>query len=300
MNAEQIQDKFEQIGARVRFGKFQRDTQFVSSWMRDRTLFAWVEDGRVKLSHDPPGATGAEISIDVRRDRRGELFVIEASERVSLNVLEYRPGQKHLLLFAGSRAERLRFLCGHDEMHWYVAAVPDMQRPATNIQSAMEALKPDQAKIAQHLNRVKSRKRNKRKNKGFVRQGEWFFIPAENPVVDERMILKNEPLSRGAGSKPHFVEELYRIGGETVYVCNALPQGITEEQRSELFKTVSDEHRPIVMGWRWTLMKRNPEVYARGRVRHSDHKTIVLYDWHRVFMNTEDKSAASKNVVFLD
>ena len=47
-------------------------------------------------------------------------------------------------------------------------------------------------------------------------------------------------------------------------------------------------------------MRRNPGVYVRGRVRHADHATIILHDWHRVVMNTEGQSKAMRNVAFLD
>jgi hypothetical protein len=47
-------------------------------------------------------------------------------------------------------------------------------------------------------------------------------------------------------------------------------------------------------------MRRNPGVYARGTVRHSDHATITLPFWHRVIMNTETQSRTMANVAFLD
>ena len=31
---------------------------------------------------------------------------------------------------------------------------------------------------------------------------------------------------------------------------------------------------------------RDPELYAKGAVRHPDHGTIDLASWHRVFRNT--------------
>ena len=37
-------------------------------------------------------------------------------------------------------AEKNKFLCGHDERHWFVAAVPG--RSVATVRSAMEALKP--------------------------------------------------------------------------------------------------------------------------------------------------------------
>jgi hypothetical protein len=39
---------------------------------------------------------------------------------------------------------------------------------------------------------------------------------------------------------------------------------------------------------------------VRGRIRHSDHKTIVLRGWHEVVMNTENESLAMQHVAFLD
>jgi hypothetical protein len=47
-------------------------------------------------------------------------------------------------------------------------------------------------------------------------------------------------------------------------------------------------------------MQRDPLVYARGTVRHSDHATITLPDWHRVVMNTETQSRSMRNMAFLD
>jgi hypothetical protein len=42
------------------------------------------------------------------------------------------------------------------------------------------------------------------------------------------------------------------------------------------------------------------EVYARGRVSHRDHKTVVLAGWHRVLMNTEAGAPGAPSVTFLD
>ena len=41
-------------------------------------------------------------------------------------------------------------------------------------------------------------------------------------------------------------------------------------------------------------MRRNAGVYVRGKVRHADHKTIVLHGWHRVLMNTEGEAKAMR------
>ena len=47
-------------------------------------------------------------------------------------------------------------------------------------------------------------------------------------------------------------------------------------------------------------MVRNAGVYVRGRVRHSDHKTIDLGVWHRVLLNTETDAPSMRHVAFLD
>jgi hypothetical protein len=47
-------------------------------------------------------------------------------------------------------------------------------------------------------------------------------------------------------------------------------------------------------------MQANPTVYARGRVWHPDHATVLLRGWHRVLLNEEKKASWSQQVVFLD
>lgn len=60
-------------------------------------------------------------------------------------------------------------------------------------------------------------------------------------------------------------------------------------------KLIHDE--PAAKKLPWQTMARDPEVYAKGKVRHSDHKTILLPFWHRVVVNEETRS---RNVAFLD
>ena len=158
----------------------------------------------------------------------------------------------------------------------------------------MNALQPEPVREALSHRQVSSRKRYGRKNRAFRRQGEWFFVPESALVVDEKFILRDEPLRRGAG-KPHFVGQLFRSGGETVHVCNRHPNGITPEEYRHLLRA-----NPKAAGWGWRVMRRNPGVYARGTVRHSDHATITLPFWHRVIMNTETQSRTMANVAFLD
>jgi hypothetical protein len=47
-------------------------------------------------------------------------------------------------------------------------------------------------------------------------------------------------------------------------------------------------------------MRRDPDLYVRGAMRHPDHATVVLHGWHRVYLNTESQARAMSHVVFLD
>ena len=157
----------------------------------------------------------------------------------------------------------------------------------------MDALKPAQIiGVQKHL---KAKNRNKRKNAAFLRQGEWFFIPAPDIVTDPMLIIKNEPIRRGNGS-PHMVEEIYRSGGETVYVCSKHPNGIDASKYQKLIK-----RQPKARAWGWRLMRRNMAVYGRGCVSHRDHKTIVLKGWHSIVPNREsDAWFIEETLAFLD
>jgi len=252
---------------------------------------------RVKLGAPEPRPwtrTVRPFALDVRKDRQGEYFLVSKRPDVSVEVLEVKPAERHLVLLA--RVPRFRggetksrFLLGHDERHWFVAAIPE-QSPVSTVAAAKLALKPEEVALREIS--VRARIRDRRINKARIRQGEWFFVPAKGVKVAPHRILKNEPLRRGGG-KPHVCQELYREGGETVYVNRDHPNGLTLAEYSRLSEKVRT--RP---GWR--RMVRNPRAFVRGTVRHSDHKTIFLEGWHEVFVNTESRAAAMRNVAFLD
>src|SRR5262245_46869888 len=70
------------------------------------------------------------LALDVRRDDHGEFFEVRlpsgAQAAPELLVLQTDRHDRHLLLLAKSADGRKdRFLCGHDEREWFVAAVPD-------------------------------------------------------------------------------------------------------------------------------------------------------------------------------
>ena len=237
----------------------------------------------------------SQRGVNIRTDKRGEYFDIGVArdEPADYQVIDVRPEARHLLLMARTNGGKQKFLCGHDERHWFVCAVPGDS--VSNVKAAMEALQPPEVRrsIRRRLKRIKNRLN--RRNEAFVRQGEWFFIPVPNLVVNEKLIVKNEPLSRGWGSKPHTCQYMYRDGGTLVYVSRRRPNGVTVDVYRRLLLT-----NPDARSWKWTTRMREPVVYVRGRVSHSDHKTVVLNDWHRVVMNTERLAPGAQSVVFLD
>ncbi len=239
------------------------------------------------------------FSIDILSDRKGEYFCLELSDRNELDVkvIDTQPQERHLLLMLREsdrhRITKHKFLCGHDERHWFVAAVPG--RGTKDVNSAMEALKPPSVRYHQYRQGLKNSQLKRRRNKAYIRQGEWFFIPIEGFNPPGNLILKNEPISRGFGSKPHICEFVYRSGGETVYVCYEFPNGITQAE----YNTLCNQN-PKYRKRNWKVMVREPKVYAKGKISHLDHATIVLNGWHQVEMNLEFQAPSKQNVKFLD
>ena len=236
------------------------------------------------------------VRINVLRDHLGPFFQIERRWSVTVNVAHVDAADRHLLLVADHfryGPERYsRFLCGHDERAWFVAAIPE-SAGATTVQAAKDALKPAEVWQAMREYDVPMDERDERRTHGFVRQGEWFFIPRPLMEVDSPDVLRNEPIRRGDG-QPHWCEMVCRTGGETVMVCAAYPNGLTPAEYQGLDPLERRRHRD------WREMVRDAQVFARGYVRHADHATVYLHEWHQVVMNTETQSAAMRHVAFLD
>jgi hypothetical protein len=253
---------------------------------------------RVKFSDRLPRPWWAQereaddFSLDVRRDARGEYYLFTRNPKTATEflVLDVQPVEGHLLLLSRTGEEKHRFLLGHDERHWFVAGIPETAA-VSQVKQAKQALKPEAVQMSESVLRAKHLHR--RINRARVRQGEWFFVPAPGVNVPELLMLRYEPLLRSRGGKAHVCEQAFRVGGETVYVGPGAPNGLTEDE----YRNLSEPDRK---NRTWQVMKRNPTLYVRGRVRHPDHKTVVLNSWHQVFSNTEHQSYAMRNVVFLD
>ncbi len=271
--------------------------------------FFFEMGARVKMVEVAPVAIGWRrvdsrgedlgVVLDIRRDKRGSFFEVRTLTGTNheLLVLNAQPRKKHLLLLsrqfdqAGQVRAKQKFLCGQDEGHWFVAAIPE-DEPVSTVAGAQVALKPAEVRLREEALGLRRKHGLRRRNAASVRQGEWFFVPAKNIEADPLRALRYEPLSRGNGSKPHWAEFCYRSGGETVYVSVKYPRGLTSME----YDALSESERKL--GFR--MMKRDALVYVRGEITHPDHKTICLEGWHRVLMNTENRSMALRFLAFLD
>lgn len=285
--------------------------------LRDLGVFAvkWIYQNEYRIDSKKFNAMGADISfsdrrrsrfrdnqlvsIDVVQDKRGERFFLENPDDFPVEVLDVQPNLRHLLLLVrgqiqeGSDKDLRRFLCGHDERHWFVAAIPEDARVST-VQQGVEALKPEEVRTAQKDAGTKRKDLHRRKTGGYVRQGEWFFVPRPDARVRDYLILKDEPLRRGGG-KPHVAGFLYRHGGESVYVCRQYQNGLTTSEYREL---LSRDSR--AKNYAWQTMRRDSTVLVKGRITHLDHATVILDIWHEVVPNTESRAIAFRDVAFLD
>lgn len=156
------------------------------------------------------GRPGA-VTIDIRHDGRGEYFELRLPRRASTAVLNRDKAQRHLLLLISVDGEMSRFLCGHDERHWFVAAIPEAASGVVNVRTAKHALQPTLVQAADA--RLRPKERLRRRNHAFRRQGEWFLVPATGFEPDPRLVLRRARISRGGGSKPHIMELVFRRGG---------------------------------------------------------------------------------------
>jgi len=230
---------------------------------------------RLKIQ-EPRAWQSVKVRIDVGRDRSGEFFDIRCFEGAVPEILDVQPASRHLVLMVRDGDFKNKFLLGRDERHWFAAAVPG--DGVHDVRTAIASLRPTEIE-----------------GRSAIRQGEWFFVPARAVSDEGAVIHRNEPLTRGSGSKPHICRELMSLGGVSVMVSAAYRTGVSLETYKRL---ISTDARAKAMNWR--MMTRDAEVYARGEVRHRDHKTIDLDGWHRVYMNRERFARHAPQIAFLD
>lgn len=249
------------------------------------------------------------FSIDVKKDSEGEYFELQVGKEIDMMILDAQKSDKHLLLMTKApilnvkgdkmSESKSKFLCGHDERHWFTCAIPESSRVTTVI-GAKQALKPKELVEIETKEGVSKKNAHKRHRllktgKKIHRQGEFMFVPQPDfmpPKGNLTKIWKNEPM-RGGGSHFHYAEFLYRSGGKQVYVFR---NKVLEPKE---YKAYIKEHPEEEKNFR--PMMENPSVYVRGKISHEEHATVDLgHVWHKVLVNTESQARARSNVKFLD
>lgn len=269
---------------------------------------------RIKLGRMTPNRFNSNpVDVNIREDKKGQYYTINVADGVDLSILDLDPKDRHLVLMAkipGEQKhqppEKVKFLCGHDEREWFSCQLAN--RSVTTVSDAKLALQPKEVRKAQKG--MKKKERLKRHTSNTHRQGEWFFIPFDLKEPDEELIHHKEPLMVGnarAGSKPHIAQFAYRRGGERVNVVNGSRWPVvplSQEDQDRLGNGLTDDEKrifilryPDTKKWAWTPMVRDPELFVKGTIRHPDHATLELQDWHQVFMNVEERGRFSS---FLD
>ena len=129
-----------------------------------------------------------EIDVNLHGDREVCQLTYPLGDAITAEALDMKPKNRHLVLdVSGWRLPVAgRYLCGHDERHWFVASLPFDRRTAT-ARGAMEALKPDVVLREQKRKGVEHC-RYRRKTAAYVRRGEWFFLPRPVMHVGERAV----------------------------------------------------------------------------------------------------------------
>ena len=244
---------------------------------------------RVVSSGHRTGPRG--FSIDIVREKGDEIFEIRQDPRasISVDVVDKRPSERHLLLMVKDESrngvpKKEKFLCGHDEFHWFAAQV---QPTVADVPRAKESLKPPEVVTVQSTG-----KKRKKVKGGVMRQGEWFFIPMPSMKAPANQILKDEPIRREGGGKPHIVEEVWRQGGDVAY-DSGTGDALRPVEYRRLLRRSPEAAR------RFHPTRVNAKVFGRGKVRHPDHSTVVLSHWYQIVPNTENKFA-TRSMRFID
>lgn len=158
------------------------------------------------------------------------------------------------------------FLAGLDERQLFIA------------QTTEAVTTVDQARRS--LGRSVQFAEGKRRGSSMDRQGEWFFLETNAQTREEiekaikstkasvrRNIDIGSPDSRRGAGNPHVADEYIRL------------------------PNVSTDGKAPIRPFR---------VFVRGKIRHSDHKTVRFSQWREVIRNNESQDSRGSNVFWVD
>jgi hypothetical protein len=224
----------------------------------------------------PRGFFADYFYVDVLSRRRdGDCFRVFADTgEIQLRVIDARPATRHLLLLATGKpaSERKevsrRLLMGHDERQLFIV---NSDR-AKSVEDAIEALKPFAVRAAL------------RRNLKVIRQGDWFFIPRYlQPLFFDANVILHRNLQLGG---PNASRWNIRTAHPHIADEQALSFGDVVDRTSSTGRVIPHQLRAI---------------FVRGKIRHAEHATVHLREWHQAVPNTataadDFRSAAPRDV----
>ena len=202
------------------------------------------------------------FGINVRRGAAGERIALSTGDS-SVEVMDADRDHAQLLLliktdWGSGRTRKSKILCGRDERSLFAVGVRStIGVPVNSVATAHEALKPPELREPEGGRRRRGHRRQRPPD--FVRQGDWFFVPHPSIPLQTSGIRKRQRLAQ-VGGNAHLVE--YLLGDPRTLISP------------------------------WPGVAPHGVVYARGFVRHPEHRTIRLRGWHRVLPNLETHSAS--------
>lgn len=231
------------------------------------------------------GKTGFQF---YRKNNTKDTFVLilkEDNQLVDVKVIDINVRIKHLVIMFNSYSKTLKqkikvkYLCGLNEKQYFAAPILSGNF-GPGVEGAMHSLRPKN--ITKNLNMKRENRTNSRMTGEYIRQGEFFFVPYPEFSPLDGIYHKNHSLVSPKSNK-HICEELVRVGQKTMYDA-----GTSKMLTAEEFAALPPEQK------KYPNYKREVRIpgriFVRGYVRHEEHRTIYLQDWHEVFRNTSNEA----------
>ena len=205
----------------------------------------------VMMVHEPQHWFWEEVPAwTVRVARRSDGWRESIARQARVEVQDVVWESERVWVRRSTDARKRHFLVGRDERQLFMCRLP---RACTTVAQAHDALRVPEAKRTARS--VLERP---------IRQGEWFFVPAEEGDVARI----DAEIARGALT-------LHRNAAISRFIARAGKPHVVDE----IVDARDDEGKQ--------------QLFARGRVRHVDHKTVRLRGWFRVFRNREVEEGRS-------
>jgi hypothetical protein len=149
-----------------------------------------------------------------------------------------------------TRGSTRHMLVGRDERQLFMCELP---RPCTSVRQAHDALRTPAA-----------RSRSRSALDQPIRQGEWFFVVVPASEIEE-------------------LESAIRKSRVVVHRKRSINSFIPRTGKPH----IADDIAVVVRRPSMQAEAIEPRVYARGAIRHPDHRTIHISQWRRVLRNLE-------------